>query len=319
MSFPNIPDIDPKIELDINDIVNLLLASIAFEELGLAHIINAAAEEIQSVLGTLEGQTVKNPSVSDLEKIDKSVEKILRDVIKKEMLLEFKLEEVLSISTSSTSSTTTSSTTSTTTQSTTSTTMSTTTSTTTSSTTSTTTQSTTSSSTTKSTTTYHTGCGITGSGSGTITSGDSRFTGGIANIEDPSINDMCGGGALNHLSYLVTRGERTLTMTADLNSLKVFCPCEFDPNICCPCEFNPNPTRVHPNTMFIKGTCDIILHDSPNADIIGTGTFLYIFTDGGTDPKADSFRIIILSSNIKLNHDSGTVILNGDLDIINCL
>lgn len=46
MSFPNIPDnISPAIDLPTDQIINLLLASIAFEELGLAHIINAAAEK----------------------------------------------------------------------------------------------------------------------------------------------------------------------------------------------------------------------------------------------------------------------------------
>ena len=56
MSFPNIPDVDASVDISTEDSVNLLLASIAFEELGLAHIINAEAEKIQFVLGTLEDQ-----------------------------------------------------------------------------------------------------------------------------------------------------------------------------------------------------------------------------------------------------------------------
>lgn len=114
MSFPNIPDVNPSIEINTDEVINLLLASIAFEELGLAHIINAEAEKIQSVLGTLKGQTPKNPSISDLVQIDKTVGGILQDVIKKEMLLQFKLENVLGISTSSTTTTSTHTTTSTT-------------------------------------------------------------------------------------------------------------------------------------------------------------------------------------------------------------
>ncbi len=47
MSLPNIPDVDAKIKITLEDSVNLILASIAFEELGLAHIINAEAEKIQ--------------------------------------------------------------------------------------------------------------------------------------------------------------------------------------------------------------------------------------------------------------------------------
>lgn len=100
MSFPNIPDVSPDINLDINDVISLLLASIAFEELGLAHIINAEAEKIQSVLGTLCGQTPANPTISDLVAIDNSVGRTLRNVIKKEMLLDFKFENILTLSAS---------------------------------------------------------------------------------------------------------------------------------------------------------------------------------------------------------------------------
>lgn len=104
MSFPNIPDVHPDIDLDINDIISLLLASIAFEELGLAHIINAEAEKIQSVLGTLCGQTPANPTVNELIAIDNSVGRTLRNVIKKEILLDFKFENILELSTSRTTS-----------------------------------------------------------------------------------------------------------------------------------------------------------------------------------------------------------------------
>jgi hypothetical protein len=92
MGMPNIPDIKPKIEISMEETITLLLASIALEELSLAHIMNAEAEKIQEV--------VKNPNcnkLNDLLCIDKSVEKIMRDVIKKEMLLEFKFENILEL------------------------------------------------------------------------------------------------------------------------------------------------------------------------------------------------------------------------------
>jgi hypothetical protein len=114
MSFPNVPDVNPAISINRDNVIDLLLASIAFEELGLAHIINAEAEKIQSILGTLDGQRVKNPSVDDLERIDKVVRRVLQDVIKKEMLLQFKLENVLSITSTTTTTSTTSTTTTTT-------------------------------------------------------------------------------------------------------------------------------------------------------------------------------------------------------------
>lgn len=98
MSFPNIPDIKPDVDISREQVINLLLASIAFEELGLAHIINSEAEKIQFVVGTLEDQRCpKPPTMDELLEINRSVEQTLRSVIKNQMLLQFKLEDVLNI------------------------------------------------------------------------------------------------------------------------------------------------------------------------------------------------------------------------------
>lgn len=109
MSFPNIPDVDATISIAQQDSVNLLLASVAFEELGLAHMINAEAEKIQFILGTLEGHAPlpMPPTIDELLQIDRSAHQTLKNVIKKQMLLQFKLEDTLSISTSTTTTTTT--------------------------------------------------------------------------------------------------------------------------------------------------------------------------------------------------------------------
>ncbi|MCH5586712.1 hypothetical protein MK805_17415 [Shimazuella sp. AN120528] len=119
MSFPNIPNITPKISLSENDSISLLLSSIALEELALAHIVNAEAEKIQFVLGTLPGtKNLINPpyvTISDLLTINTDVRKTLQDVIKKEMLLQFKLENILQLKTTSSTSSTTTTTSSTTT------------------------------------------------------------------------------------------------------------------------------------------------------------------------------------------------------------
>jgi hypothetical protein len=100
LSFPIIPNITPTISVSIGQTVPLLLASIALEELSLAHIINAEAEKLQFVLGTLDTGTTLSPPVvtlSNLLAVNSSVQRTLRDVIKKEMLLEFKFENVLEL------------------------------------------------------------------------------------------------------------------------------------------------------------------------------------------------------------------------------
>jgi hypothetical protein len=96
MSFPTIPDINPTIDLNIDEVINLLLASVAFEELGLSHVINAEAEIVQFVLGTLPGQTAPAaPTFDNLIDIDRSVVKTLQTVLKNQMLLQFKLEDII--------------------------------------------------------------------------------------------------------------------------------------------------------------------------------------------------------------------------------
>lgn len=100
LSFPNIPNITPLISVTTGQTVPLLLSSIALEELALAHIINAEAEKLQFILGTLPTSTTFTPaevSLSDLLDVNSTVQRTLRDVIKKEMLLEFKFENVLDL------------------------------------------------------------------------------------------------------------------------------------------------------------------------------------------------------------------------------
>lgn len=100
MSFPNIPNITPLISVTVGQTIPLLLSSIALEELALSHIMNAEAEKLQFTLGTLDSSVALSPgevSLSDLLAVDASVQRTLRDVIKKEMLLEFKFENVLDL------------------------------------------------------------------------------------------------------------------------------------------------------------------------------------------------------------------------------
>lgn len=95
MSQANIPNITPTISITLEESLTLLLASIALEELALAHIVNAEAEKLQYVIGTLEPAISHPVTVSNLIAINESVRKTLQDVIKKEMLLQFKLDSVI--------------------------------------------------------------------------------------------------------------------------------------------------------------------------------------------------------------------------------
>lgn len=88
MGMPNIPDIKPDIDICKKDVVNLLLSSIALEEIGISHILNAEGEKLQAIIA-------KKPGTEELLKANKSVQTTLRDLIKKEMLLEFKFEDTL--------------------------------------------------------------------------------------------------------------------------------------------------------------------------------------------------------------------------------
>ena len=98
MSMPNIPDIKPDIDIDREKAIDLLIASVALEELGLSHIVNAEAEKIQYVLGTLDKDYRKEPpEIFELLEINKAVENVLKKVIEKEILLDFMLENAFEL------------------------------------------------------------------------------------------------------------------------------------------------------------------------------------------------------------------------------
>ena len=88
MSFPTIPDITPLIKLKKRDVVHLVIASIALEEMSLSHIMNAEGEKLQIVLKS-------KPCLSEILELNRSMERILRSVINKEMLLQYKMEDIL--------------------------------------------------------------------------------------------------------------------------------------------------------------------------------------------------------------------------------
>lgn len=72
-------------------VIHSLLASIAEEEVALAHVIDAEAKKLKTVIGD------KNKRVTDMIDANKSVERMLRKIITKEMLLSFQLEDVVEL------------------------------------------------------------------------------------------------------------------------------------------------------------------------------------------------------------------------------
>lgn len=116
MSMPSIPDLTPSIQVNRDDAINIILASIGMEELSLSHILNAEAEKIQYALGTLQigvddetNQPVYSQSLTPEEVVamNQSAGKMLRDVIKNQMLLGMKMEDVVDMANIVTTTTTT--------------------------------------------------------------------------------------------------------------------------------------------------------------------------------------------------------------------
>ena len=90
MSFPNVPNITPEISLKRKDAINLLLTSIAMEELAISHVLNAEAEKLQHVIKM-------EVCFEELMKTNASLERVIKTLIKKEMLLQFKLENIMDL------------------------------------------------------------------------------------------------------------------------------------------------------------------------------------------------------------------------------
>ncbi len=96
MSMPTIPSINPTIDVTRDDAVNIILSSIGMEELSLAHIVNAEAEKIQFALGTLETADGA-ASLEDIMAVNNTAKKMLRDVIKNQMLIGMKMEDTVEL------------------------------------------------------------------------------------------------------------------------------------------------------------------------------------------------------------------------------
>jgi len=93
MSLPKFPDINP--DCNIDNAICQILTSIAMEEIGLSHIINAEGEKLQYILGTLHGTKPPNPTIGEILKVNESVKDTLQQVAFNQMLLNAKMSGAL--------------------------------------------------------------------------------------------------------------------------------------------------------------------------------------------------------------------------------
>lgn len=93
MSQPSLPNVSPPITRE--DALNMILLSIAMEELGLSHIINSEGEKLQFILGTLPGLSGGTPSIEEVLTVNDSINKLLDSIAQNQLLLSSKMEIVL--------------------------------------------------------------------------------------------------------------------------------------------------------------------------------------------------------------------------------
>lgn len=92
MSMPEVPQ--TNLDLTRDQALNMILSSIAMEEIALSHIINAESEKIQYVLSNHSQSCCCNDDGYILE-VNKSVANLLELVMQNQMLLKNKMEKVL--------------------------------------------------------------------------------------------------------------------------------------------------------------------------------------------------------------------------------
>jgi len=96
MSMPNIPNITSDISITKEDAINLILSSVALEELGLSHIFNAEGEKLQYFLGTLsDDQPALNPTIDNILDVNESIRNTLLEASKAQTILNSKVSKSL--------------------------------------------------------------------------------------------------------------------------------------------------------------------------------------------------------------------------------
>ena len=97
MSLPKFPD-NP--DLTRENVINQIISSIAMEELGLSHIINAEGEKLQYALGTIEGVSgpTEPATIDDLLRLNESIRDTLDSTMQNQMFLKAKMQDALTSS-----------------------------------------------------------------------------------------------------------------------------------------------------------------------------------------------------------------------------
>lgn len=89
MSLPSFPSITPPITRE--DALNQLISSIASEELGMSHILNAEGEKLQYILGTIPGLTGGPATYDQVLDANTSISDLLNSSMELTYLLNSKL------------------------------------------------------------------------------------------------------------------------------------------------------------------------------------------------------------------------------------
>jgi len=94
MSLPKFPNV-PK-DFTCENSIAQILTSIAMEEIGLSHILNAEGEKLQYILGTLEGSSPPaSPTIDQVIEVNQSVKDMLQQVAFNQMFLSAKMSDAL--------------------------------------------------------------------------------------------------------------------------------------------------------------------------------------------------------------------------------
>ena len=92
-------ELTAKKNISRDEAINLILSSIAMEEVALSHVINAEGEKIQYALGTLEDKPPIPSSVDDILRVNASVKNTLDASNRNQIVLTQKMNEALKAST----------------------------------------------------------------------------------------------------------------------------------------------------------------------------------------------------------------------------